>query len=183
MQQTPKWIWPRFPKAAFASSILACCMISVLVGARGATIDDAFLDALAMVESGNHTMARGKAGERGAFQMKRIAWKHVNELTGWKHPFSSATNPAIAREYARRYLVHLQHLSPASRETAPLVAAWMLSPRAIHRRAFPLSVRSAAERIDNLTRSAAANVPIRHRLRDNAGKGTDKKGGAERRVP
>lgn len=48
---------------------------------------DQFLTALATIESSNNDLALGKAGERGAYQIKAITWKqHTNiDFTIYAH--------------------------------------------------------------------------------------------------
>lgn len=75
------------------------------VGLAGEVITEAFLDWVAMVESGNNPNARGKLDELGAYQLRAIAVREVNRLTGsrWKH--RDALDPKKARIIARHYLL------------------------------------------------------------------------------
>lgn len=63
-----------------------------------------FINWLSWQESRNNPKARGKAGERGTYQMKPIAVKDVQSRYGWKHTFQEATT-THARQYAEAYLI------------------------------------------------------------------------------
>lgn len=122
-----------------------------------------FLDAIMAVESGGRDTARGKRGELGAFQFRRAAWADVQRMTGWRQPFTSATNRTTSRTHAARYLRHLETSLIAARGRQPtraeLFAAWNLGFAGFRRRDFsllkcPAAVRDAAGRVENLTRRA-----------------------------
>jgi len=70
-----------------------------------------FLDRLAAVESHGNNNALGSRGERGAWQLSRVAWADVDRerarcgLPVYKH--TAAHDPVIAREYAASYIAIL----------------------------------------------------------------------------
>lgn len=67
-----------------------------------------FLDRLAAVESRGNNNALGQRGERGAWQLSRVAWSDVDRERARNglpiHPHTSAHDPVIAREYAASYV-------------------------------------------------------------------------------
>lgn len=71
---------------------------------RNGVVTEEFLDWVAMVESRNNPKAIGKLDELGAYQLRAIAVREVNRLTGskWKH--RDAFDPKKARIIARDYL-------------------------------------------------------------------------------
>lgn len=136
--------------------------VSTFAGAQELVINGRFLDALAMIESGVDHTARGRAGERGAWQMKSEAWRYTTELRRRRqlevHPFSSAANSMIGREYARTLLedhrirfINAYHRPPTASE---LYAIWNLGFGGFQRRGSlekcPALTRDAAQRLDNL---------------------------------
>jgi hypothetical protein len=125
-----------------------------------------YLIALAAVESGGNDQAHGRAGERGRYQFKRVAWTQANRIAGTRYPFSGATNRAVATYLAGVYLGWLNsHLTPAGGhshgavtvlpEPAALFCAWNLGPTGFSRRGFnlhncPRETREAALRFREL---------------------------------
>lgn len=81
----------------------ALCIVGA-VKCRAGVVTDSFIQRVALRESGNNPKARGKAGERGPWQMKPIAVKDVQARYGWKHTFQEATT-THARAYAEAYLI------------------------------------------------------------------------------
>ena len=67
-----------------------------------------FLDRLATVESHGNNNALGSRGERGAWQLSRVAWSDVDRERARHglpiHPHTAAHDPVIAREYAASYV-------------------------------------------------------------------------------
>lgn len=74
---------------------------------RAGVVTESFIQRVAMRESGNNPRARGKAGERSAYQLKRVAVQHVNQHFGWSHSFEVATT-RYARQYAEAYLIMME---------------------------------------------------------------------------
>jgi hypothetical protein len=73
-----------------------CCAAGV--------VTESFIARVALRESGNNPLARGKAGELGTYQMKPVAVKDVQSRYGWRHSFKEATS-THARAYAEAYLI------------------------------------------------------------------------------
>lgn len=67
-------------------------------------VTESFLSRIALRESGNNPLARGKAGERGVYQMLPIAVADVNAWFGWNKSFREATT-IFARQYAEAFLI------------------------------------------------------------------------------
>ena len=111
-------------------------------GASVSVSMDRLLDALAIVESKNNTNAVGTHGERGAWQMRPVAWREVvawrRLVSGREHydaDFVFAAHYEVARGFARDYLTMLTHRIqhgtghwPSLRQ---LLAAWNWGPTAL----------------------------------------------------
>lgn len=138
--------------------------VSTFAGAQELVVNDRFLDALAMIESGVDHTARGKAGERGAWQIKSDAWRYTTELRRRRnlevHPFSSAASSTIGREYARTLLddhhARFNNVHGRPPTASELYAVWNLGFDGFRRRGSlarcPALTRDAAQRLDNLLR-------------------------------
>ena len=127
--------------------------------ANGSVVTGSMLDAVAAIESGFDSQARGARGERGAWQHRAGAWADVNRALGWSHPFTQATNAALARTYAGHYLRLLEARLAARLHRAPslgeVYAAYNLGFAGFERRRFvlgrcPARTRDAVQRLDNL---------------------------------
>lgn len=146
---------------AFALSFFLLCM-SRFAGAQEVLVDDFYLDALAMIESGSNPAAQGKAGERSAWQIRKQAWGYTSELRRRRelevHAFASAGNSTIARAYARTLLEDHCHrfASTYARPPTPgeLYAMWNLGFEGFRRRGSlarcPSLTKDAAQRLTNL---------------------------------
>lgn len=146
---------------AFALSFFLVCM-SKFAGAQEVLVNDFYLDALAMIESGSNPTARGKAGERSAWQLKEQAWSYTSELRRRRelevHAFAAAGNSTIARTYARTLLEDHCHrfVSTYARTPTPgeLYAVWNLGFEGFRRRGSlarcPALTKDAAQRLINL---------------------------------
>ena len=97
--------WVIISLLAFALSLASCKGASV--------VTEALLDRVAWAESRNNPRAVGKLGEIGAYQLRPIAIREVNRLTGSRFTIADACT-SKAREIARRYLLICE-----SRVTAP----------------------------------------------------------------
>lgn len=129
---------------------------------RGKTlVTEKFLDALALVESGNRTTAVGDGGKaRGPFQLWRSAWSDADrKLKLHKSYQLYSTDPAVSRLYARAYLTDLEtRLAAALRcppTTEQLYAAWNLGLTGFERRGLlisrcPLTTQRAAKKLKAL---------------------------------
>jgi hypothetical protein len=161
-QPTPPPAPPRFAKGRWLP-VLAGLLLAV--SASGAS--DAFLDRLALVESGGNARAVGDNGRSlGAYQMTAAAWRDVSRARAGRGavvwPHSAAFTPAVAREYAREYLriSEARFLAATGRTPTPgqLYAAWNLGHAGFRRRAFdlrrcPAATRRAAEMISRMSTS------------------------------
>ena len=134
--------------------------------ATTARVSGNYLAALAQVESGGNDSATGRAGERGRYQFKAVAWRQANRIAGTRYPFTGATNRVVATYLAGVYLAWLSSQTPAGRaditvspEPAALFCAWNLGPTGFKRRGFnlhrcPLETREAALRFKALVEGA-----------------------------
>jgi hypothetical protein len=125
-------------------------------------VSERYLDALAMIESGSDHLARGRAGERSAWQIRPQAWHYTSELRQRAgldvHPFSAVTRSDIARAYARTLLEDhsRRFLREHGRPPTPgeLYGLWNLGFTGFHRRGSlakcPALTRDAAQRLTNL---------------------------------
>jgi hypothetical protein len=126
-----------------------------IVGTRpvsAATIDpverDAFLNAIAQVETGGNTRAIGRQGERGMFQFNRTTWRlHT------KRAFQDAHDPQVAYSVAVRHYEWLfDGFVRNGREPTPylMAAAWNAGlSRALSGRP-PAATRDYARRVVNI---------------------------------
>jgi hypothetical protein len=117
--------------------------------------------AISRIESGGDHAAIGAAGERGAWQMSRLAWTHVNELRAARgvkvHPWTAAHTPAVARAYVTEYLAWLQGRFTDANGRPPTAgetyALWNLGYAGFQKRGFDLNrcpaiTRRGAERMN-----------------------------------
>jgi len=116
---------------------------------------DAFLKAVAEVETGGNPRAVGRHGERGLYQFTYATWRRHSS-----RPFTDAHNPRVAHDVAVRHFVWLHdRLTAAGREpdAYQMAVAWNGGvARAISGKA-PRTTRSYATRVANI----AAIVPAR----------------------
>jgi len=164
-------IFPRVAtmKARIVAGVLSIFLLgaSRFAGAQEPLVNETYLDALAMIESGSDHSAHGTAGELGAWQFKAITWRHTSELRHRRklavHPFSAARDPVVARAYARTLLEahHARFTKDYARIPSPgeLYAIWNLGFDGFQRRGSlarcPALTRDAAQRLTNLLRHLA----------------------------
>jgi hypothetical protein len=157
-------------KSRLATSVLSFFLLCVssFAGAQEAVVNDRYLEVLAMIESGTDHTALGKAGERGAWQIRAAAWEYTSELRRRRHlevhPFGAAANSTVARAYVRTLLE--DHSTRFSNEharkptPAELYAMWNLGFDGFQRRGSlarcPALTRDAAQRLTNLLRQLTA---------------------------
>jgi hypothetical protein len=132
-------------------------------------VSERFLDALSMIESGGNHRAKGRAGERSAFQIRPVAWQYTSGLRQRAgetvHPFSAAGRSEIARDYARSLLEDHSRRFADKHERTPtpgeLYAMWNLGFDGYQRRGSldrcPELTRDAAQRLTNLLNQFAAD--------------------------
>lgn len=83
--------------------IITITFVLAAVSCRGASVvTDAMLDRVAWAESRNNPHAVGRAGERGAYQLKSIAVREVNRV--YRANYTPADRVARGREIAALYL-------------------------------------------------------------------------------
>lgn len=90
-------------------SIVILAFMGVVSSCQGA-VDSRFLDAVKRVESGGNSRAVGDNGKSiGAYQIKSIAWREVNQVRVKNRlktfPYSYAKNESISRLYAAQFLL------------------------------------------------------------------------------
>jgi len=87
-----------------------------------------FIDRLAWIESQNNNAAIGRRGERGAWQLSRVAWIDVNRERARHglalHPHKDAHDPAVAREYAAAYVSILRRRIGGEPSDDMVAIAW-----------------------------------------------------------
>ena len=80
-------------------------LVATVIVSRGASVvTESLLDRVAWAESRNNPRATGRLGEVGAYQLRPIAIREVNRLTGSRYTIRDART-STAREIARRYLI------------------------------------------------------------------------------
>jgi hypothetical protein len=112
---------------------------------------DAFLRAIAEVETGNNPRKVGRLGERGQYQFRQATWgQHT------KHPFRDAHNPAVAHAVAsRHYDWILQQLERSGKRATPymVAAAWNSGIGRVTSGRIPTASKDYAQRVVNLASS------------------------------
>lgn len=89
--------------------VLSLGLIALCQSCRGSVVTEPFLDSIAQRESGNNPSAIGRAGELGAYQLKRCAVAQVNSDRGWRMPFRRAAVDH-GRAYARAYCLYIERV-------------------------------------------------------------------------
>lgn len=114
--------------------------------ADGTPLDaDALLWAIAQVESGGNHLARGNAGERGAWQFTEATWRETMPGVAW----TEAHDPIVADTAAHRHLARL--LDKLRRKGQPR------TPATLYRLWNPGSPTADGLRVDNLYRERLAH--------------------------
>lgn len=101
--------------------VLSLGLIALCQSCRGSVVTEPFLDSIAQRESGNNPSAIGRAGELGAYQLKRCAVAQVNSDRGWRMPFRRAAIDH-GRAYCRAYCLYIERLLLARLGRAPTPA-------------------------------------------------------------
>lgn len=91
-------------------------MMTIASAAAWAQVPESWVDAVAQVETGGEAAPDSAVGDggkaKGRFQFHKPAWTDcstVRKAAGLKTwPYAKATDPVIAREYARTWLTHLR---------------------------------------------------------------------------
>lgn len=109
---------------------------------------DAFLRAIAEVETGNNPRKVGRLGERGQYQFRLATWRQHT-----KRPFGEAHSPSIAHAVAsRHYDWILQTLQRNGKQPTPfmIAAAWNSGVTRVSSGRIPAVSRDYAQRVVNL---------------------------------
>jgi soluble lytic murein transglycosylase-like protein len=109
---------------------------------------DAFLRAIAEVETGNNPRKVGRSGERGLYQFRQNTWRQHT-----RRPFYDAHSPAVAHDVAtRHYEWILQSLQRNGQRPTPymIAAAWNSGVSRVSSGRIPASTRDYAQRVVNL---------------------------------
>lgn len=91
----------------FLMVVLVLLFLALMFAAKSChaePITKPFLHAVAMRESGNNPKAIGKAGERGPHQLKAVAVREVNRVTGTKWQHAHVMDPELSELIAYAYL-------------------------------------------------------------------------------
>jgi soluble lytic murein transglycosylase-like protein len=109
---------------------------------------DAFLRAIAEVETGNNPRKVGRLGERGQYQFRQATWRQHT-----RQPFRDAHNPSIAHAVAsRHYDWILQQLERNGKRATPymVAAAWNSGIGRVTSGRIPAASKDYAQRVVNL---------------------------------
>lgn len=82
--------------------------------AQDTLVSDTFVEAVALIESGGNSQAKGDASKAaGRWQMHEAAWADITAYRlrkGWQvWPYEQAQDASVARLYARDYLTMLEN--------------------------------------------------------------------------
>jgi len=122
--------------------------------------DSILLEAIAQVESGGKRTAVGKAGERGAYQMKPVSWSEANDLLkleghyffAWSHWRDATAQDMTAAAFVRVIRRRFAHIGIADPTAEQIAVVWNMGWTAAHRGNFP--VTGYASRVGNIFRLA-----------------------------
>jgi hypothetical protein len=140
-------------------SVVALLLLGLNAQAK---TDAAFLEAVAMVESGQNRKAVGKAGERGMYQVGKAAWDDANERLKreghYHYQFSKWRNPTaqdmIAAAHLRTIRDNFKRIGKPDPTPEQLALVWNVGwSGAVSRRFAP---NDYAERVANLFRLSSA---------------------------
>lgn len=99
--------------------------------AFGSVVNEDYLDRLARVESDNRPQAVGKAGELGAYQLKKAAWDDAVRRMFGRIPESysfcrrNCFDPAKSRVVAREHLLWLERTMVREGHTPTKISLYM----------------------------------------------------------
>jgi hypothetical protein len=94
-------------------SVTAAVWSAMPLFSQGTLVTDAFVEAVAQIESGGDSQAKGDSGKAaGRWQMHEAAWADITAYRlrkGWQvWPYEQAQDASVARIYARDYLTMLE---------------------------------------------------------------------------
>ena len=101
-QKLESKVW--FRACVFIATAILIWVMVAPKSCHGATINASHMHAIAIKESGNNPRAVGKAKELGKFQLKAVAVKEVNRVTGTKWKHSDAIDPELSDYIAYAYM-------------------------------------------------------------------------------
>lgn len=81
----------------------ALCIVGA-VKCRAGVVTESFINRVALRESGNNPKARGKAGEVGLMQIRKVALDDVNAKHGTKYTMKDLLDPVINKWVGARFL-------------------------------------------------------------------------------
>ena len=147
-------------------------MIAAIVALAVSTpVPDTWLDAVQVIETGGHPNPDAAVGDgtraKGRFQFHKEAWvdcTKVRKAAGLKtYPYSKATDPVVAREYAKTWLSYLMHRLTKEIGRPALAGetwlAWNLGFEGFRRHKFQMSLVPEAKYIKAAKIQAA--IPIK----------------------
>jgi soluble lytic murein transglycosylase-like protein len=119
---------------------------------------DAFLRAIAEVETGGNARAVGRKGERGMFQFTRTTWRLHSQRA-----FADAHIPSVSYDVAARHYDWLQDgLIRNGRQPTPylMAAAWNAGLGRVVNGQLPRSSRDYATRVVNIVSVTKPSIPV-----------------------
>jgi len=140
----------RWGRAAALAGALVLSLSAAVREAAAAedTGRDAFLRAIAEVETGNNPRKVGRLGERGQYQFRLATWRQHTS-----RPFREAHSPSVAYTVAaRHYDWILQSLERNGKRATPfmIAAAWNSGVTRVNSGRIPAVSRDYAQRVVNL---------------------------------
>lgn len=123
---------------------------------------DAFLEAVAIVETNGNPRAVGSLGERGLYQFTRTTWKQHTKRSHYE-----AHDPNYSTVIARKHYDWLyQHLSNRGFPPSPywLAVAWNSGLKRTTSGRFPSVSRQYAERVTNLVFDSERQLLVMNRV-------------------
>lgn len=119
---------------------------------------EAFLKAIAEVETGNNPRAIGRRGERGMYQFTRTTWRlHT------RRNFADAHSPAVSAQVAALHYDWLyEGLLRNGKQPTPflMAAAWNAGLSRVVNGQVPRSSRDYATRVVNIVSVTRPSIPV-----------------------
>lgn len=136
------------------TALLCTALVLIMGASRGEAAEtarsgrDAFLRAIAEVETGNNPRKVGRLGERGQYQFRQATWRqHTSQ------PFRSAHNPSVAHTVAsQHYDWIIQQIERSGKRATPymVAAAWNSGVGRVTSGRIPAASKDYAQRVVNL---------------------------------
>jgi hypothetical protein len=140
--------WSRLAAFAVAALLAVNTMHAASSTDSARSGRDAFLRAIAEVETGNNPRKVGRLGERGQYQFRQGTWRQHS-----RQPFRDAHNPSVAHDVAsRHYDWILQQLERSGKRATPFMvaAAWNSGIGRVTSGRIPAVSKDYAQRVVNL---------------------------------